>query len=76
MKKFLPNNLLKETIILLEAKRDRELIELKEQFHEVKEMPIFMVLHIVPGVNAKDVAEAHSKDVYLEKHHNCKCITY
>ena len=35
-----------------------------------------MDLHIVPGVNAKDVAEAHSKDVYLEKHHNCKCITY
>ncbi len=39
-------------------------------------MPIFMDLHIVPGVNAKSVAEAHSRDVYLEKEHNCKCLTY
>lgn len=39
-------------------------------------MPIFMDLHIVPGVNAKDVAEAHSRDVYLEKDHNCTCLTY
>lgn len=39
-------------------------------------MPIFMDLHIVPGVNAKEVAEAHSRDVYLEKDHHCKCITY
>jgi AraC-like DNA-binding protein len=35
-----------------------------------------MDLHIVPGVNAKDVANAHSRDVYLEKDHNCKCLTY
>lgn len=35
-----------------------------------------MDLHIVPGVNAKDVAEAHSRDVYLEKNHDCKCLTY
>jgi len=39
-------------------------------------MPIYMDLHIVPGVNAKDVAEAHSRDVYLEKDHACKCLTY
>jgi len=39
-------------------------------------MPIYMDLHIVPGVNAKDVAEAHSRDVYLEKDHHCKCLTY
>ncbi|MFZ4059021.1 MAG: nickel-binding protein [Ferruginibacter sp.] len=39
-------------------------------------MPIFMDLHIVPGVNSKEVAEAHSRDVYLEKDHHCKCITY
>lgn len=39
-------------------------------------MPIFMDLHIVPGVNAKEVAEAHSRDVYLEKDHQCKCLTY
>lgn len=35
-----------------------------------------MDLHIVPGVNAKDVAEAHSRDVYLEKDHSCSCLTY
>lgn len=39
-------------------------------------MPIFMDLHVVPGVNAKEVAEAHSRDVYLEKDHQCKCLTY
>ena len=39
-------------------------------------MPIYMDLHIVPGVNAKDVAIAHSRDVYLEKDHNCTCLTY
>lgn len=39
-------------------------------------MPIYMDLHIVPGVKAKDVAEAHKQDVYLEKDHNCKCMTY
>lgn len=39
-------------------------------------MPIYMDLHIVPGVNAKDVAEAHSMDVLNEKDHSCKCITY
>lgn len=45
-------------------------------FHFYSTMPIFMDLHIVPGVNAKDVAEAHSRDVYLEKDHHCKCLTY
>lgn len=35
-----------------------------------------MDLHIVPGINAKEVAEAHSRDVYLEKDHQCKCLTY
>lgn len=39
-------------------------------------MPIYMDLHIVPGVTAKDVAEAHRLDVYLEKDHNCTCMTY
>ncbi len=39
-------------------------------------MPIFMDLHIVPGVNAKDVAEAHRMDVYIEKEHQCTCLTY
>ena len=35
-----------------------------------------MDLHIVPGINAKDVAEAHRQDVYLEKDHSCSCLTY
>jgi AraC-like DNA-binding protein len=35
-----------------------------------------MDLHIVPGVNAKDVADAHSMDVLMEKEHSCKCLTY
>lgn len=39
-------------------------------------MPIFMDLHVVPGVNAKDVADAHSMDVLMEKEHSCKCLTY
>ncbi|MFZ6024388.1 MAG: nickel-binding protein [Bacteroidota bacterium] len=39
-------------------------------------MPLYMDLHIVPGVNAKDVADAHSRDVYLQKDHNCTCLTY
>ena len=39
-------------------------------------MPIYMDVHIVPGVKAKDVAEAHSKDVLVQKDHDCKCMTY
>jgi len=54
MKKLLPNNLLKETITLLEAKRDRELIELKEQFYEVKESlkPINLIKNTFKSVTA------------------------
>jgi len=39
-------------------------------------MAIYMDLHVVPGVNAKDVADAHSMDVLMEKEHHCKCLTY
>src|ERR1017187_473010 len=39
-------------------------------------MPIFMDVHIVPGVKAKDVAEAHSKDLIHQVEHRCKCMTY
>jgi AraC-like DNA-binding protein len=35
-----------------------------------------MDLHIVPGVSAKDVADAHRMDVYIEKDHHCTCLTY
>src|SRR5688500_16874824 len=39
-------------------------------------MPIYMDLHIVPGVTAKDVAEAHIKDVKIQHQYYCKAMTY
>ena len=39
-------------------------------------MPIFMDVHIVPGVKAKDVAEAHRKDLLHQGEFECKCMTY
>lgn len=39
-------------------------------------MPIYMDVHIVPGVKAKDVAEAHRKDLLHQDEHDCKCMTY
>ncbi len=39
-------------------------------------MPIFMDIHIVPGVNAKDVADAHRKDLFHQEKYSCKCMTY
>lgn len=39
-------------------------------------MPIYMDLHIVPGVKANDVAEAHRMDVLIQDEHECKCMTY
>jgi AraC-like DNA-binding protein len=39
-------------------------------------MPIYMDVHIVPGVRAKDVAEAHRKDLLHEGEFACKCMTY
>src|SRR5215471_18130028 len=35
-----------------------------------------MDIHIVPGVKAKDVAEAHRKDLLQQEEHQCKCMTY
>jgi AraC-like DNA-binding protein len=35
-----------------------------------------MDVHIVPGVKAKDVAEAHRKDLLVQGEHECKCMTY
>lgn len=35
-----------------------------------------MDVHIVPGVKAKDVAEAHYKDLLHQDEHGCKCMTY
>lgn len=39
-------------------------------------MPIYMDVHIVPGVKAKDVAEAHYKDLLHQDEYRCKCMTY
>jgi AraC-like DNA-binding protein len=39
-------------------------------------MPIYMDVHIIPGVKARDVAEAHRKDLLVEGDYQCKCITY
>lgn len=35
-----------------------------------------MDLHIIPGVKAKDVAEAHQLDLLVEKKYGCTCMTY
>ena len=39
-------------------------------------MPIYMDVHIVPGVKAKNVAEAHQKDLIHQEEYGCKCMTY
>lgn len=35
-----------------------------------------MDLHIIPGVTAKDVAEAHCEDIKIQEKYKCKCMTY
>jgi AraC-like DNA-binding protein len=39
-------------------------------------MPIYMDVHIVPGVKAKNVAEAHYQDLLHQHEYGCKCMTY
>jgi AraC-like DNA-binding protein len=39
-------------------------------------MPIFMDLHIAPGVTAREVAEAHLLDVKIQDAYCCKAMTY
>lgn len=39
-------------------------------------MPLYMDFHSVPGVTAKDVAEAHIQDVKIQDHFFCKAMTY
>lgn len=39
-------------------------------------MPIYMDVHIVPGVKAKDVAEAHKKDLLHQQEYGCRAMTY
>lgn len=35
-----------------------------------------MDLHILPGVKARDVAEAHRRDMLIQGEHGCQCMTY
>src|SRR5262245_39550063 len=39
-------------------------------------MPLFMDVHSVPGVKARDVAEAHRKDLLHQQEYGCNCMTY
>jgi AraC-like DNA-binding protein len=39
-------------------------------------MPIYMDVHIVPGVKARNVAEAHLLDLSHQDEYGCKCMTY
>jgi AraC-like DNA-binding protein len=39
-------------------------------------MPLFMDLHVVPGVKSENVAEAHQKDLLHQEEYGCKCMTY
>jgi len=39
-------------------------------------MPIYMDVHIISGVKARDVAQAHQLDLMHQNDHQCKCMTY
>jgi AraC-like DNA-binding protein len=39
-------------------------------------MPIYMDVHIVPGVKALEVAHAHHLDLVHQNEFGCKCMTY
>ncbi|MEK6476486.1 nickel-binding protein [Catalinimonas sp. 4WD22] len=39
-------------------------------------MPIFMDRHDVPGVTARDVAEAHQEDLKIQSNYDCRALTY
>jgi AraC-like DNA-binding protein len=39
-------------------------------------MPIFMDLHIVPGVTAEHVAQAHQEDLKIQGDYGCRVMTY
>src|SRR5258706_1836644 len=39
-------------------------------------MPIYMDVHIVPGVKARDVAEAHKRDLLHQQEYGCRAMTY
>ncbi|TKK67959.1 DUF4242 domain-containing protein [Ilyomonas limi] len=39
-------------------------------------MPIYMDRHNLPQVTAKDVAEAHAKDLQIQDQYGCRALTY
>ncbi len=39
-------------------------------------MPIFMDLHKVSGITAKDAAGAHCEDLKIQEQYGCNCMTY
>src|SRR5688572_6404401 len=39
-------------------------------------MPLYMDLHIIPGVKARDVAQAHVQDLLIQDEHGCTVMTY
>ena len=39
-------------------------------------MPIYMDVHNVPGVKARNVAEAHRQDLLHQEEYGCNCMTY
>jgi len=39
-------------------------------------MPIYMDRHDLPGVTARDVAEAHQEDLKIQEHYGCRGLTY
>lgn len=39
-------------------------------------MPIYMDRHDIPGVTARNVAEAHRKDLEIQEDFGCSCMTY
>ncbi len=39
-------------------------------------MPIYMDRHIIPGITAKDAAEAHRLDILMQDESGCRCMTY
>lgn len=43
---------------------------------KVDKMPIYMDVHIVPGVRARNVAEAHQQDLLHQEEYGCTCMTY
>ncbi len=39
-------------------------------------MPIYMDRHIVPGIEAKNAAQAHREDMLIQDEYGCRCMTY